>query len=78
VRAALLALALVAGCDHVIPPPDFGSIVPLCPPAPPMSGDACDPIGEPNCVYPMEQIKCTCMQNVFVCGSTATDLGHTD
>jgi hypothetical protein len=78
VRAVLLGLALVAGCDEVLPTPDFGSTRMLCPAAAPRTGDACDAIGEPYCAYPTEQLKCTCSDSAFMCASTAVDLGATD
>jgi hypothetical protein len=77
VRAVVLALALAAGCDEVLPTPDFGSTRMLCPAAPPATGEACDAIGEPYCAYPTEQLKCTCTDGAFVCASTAADLGTT-
>ncbi len=80
-RALVLALALAAGCDEVLPTPDFGSLRPYCPSSP-MAGASCDPVSEPYCAYPTEQMKCTCETqkeiDVFVCASTALDMSHTD
>jgi hypothetical protein len=67
VRALVVALALVAGCEEVLPVPDFGSVRPLCPATPPTAGTACDPISEPYCTYPTEQITCRCEADLFVC-----------
>ena len=66
-RWLVVALALAAGCQETLAPPDFAEQRPQCPSVP-MAGATCDPISEPNCTYPTEQMVCTCADNaVFVC-----------
>jgi hypothetical protein len=80
VRALIVALALVAGCEEVLPVPDFGSVRPLCPATPPDSFATCDPISEPYCAYLNPEITCSCVTSqgdlhMFVCAPPDMALG---
>ena len=66
-RWLVVAVALAGGCQETLAPPDFSELRPQCPSAP-MPGGSCDPISEPNCTYPTEQMICTCQDDdVFAC-----------